>query len=114
MISVEISRNAAGLINSFIVSGHSGYADAGSDIVCAAVSTAVQSVALGADEVIGLDDCYLDIKDGYLEWRAPENLDEKTVYGLKVLTETAYCVIRQAKEQYPGYLRISETGGKKC
>ena len=114
MIDVKISRDPEGRIASFKVSGHSGYAEDGSDIVCAAVSTAVQSVALGAQEVLGIENCYLSVDDGFMEWRSPENLDEKTLSELKVLTETAYLVIGQAAEQFSGYVRISETGGKKC
>ena len=34
--------NHDGRINGFAVSGHSGYAEEGSDIVCAAVSSAVK------------------------------------------------------------------------
>ena len=107
MIDVRISRNSEGMINSFIVSGHSGYAEEGHDIVCAAVSTAVQSVALGADEVIGADNCKTAMKDAYFEWKCPEGLDKETQSKLRVLTETAYLVIGQLQEQYPGYLRIS-------
>ena len=42
MTKVEIF-NHDGRINGFSVSGHSGYAEEGSDIVCAAVSSAVRS-----------------------------------------------------------------------
>ena len=114
MIDVKISRNSGGVIRSFTVSGHSGYAEEGSDIVCAAVSTAVQSVAIGASEVIGIGSCDIKTGEAYFEWSCPEGLDEETLSKLKVLTETAYLVIGQAKEQFPRYLRISETGGKKC
>ncbi len=39
---------------SFMVSGHSGYAESGSDIVCAAVSSAVQLTANAITEVAGI------------------------------------------------------------
>ncbi len=44
----------AGHLTGFLVSGHAGYADAGEDIVCAAVSSAVQLTANGITEVLGL------------------------------------------------------------
>jgi hypothetical protein len=43
-----------GNVLGFEVSGHSGYADEGSDIVCASVSSAVQMAANTITDVIGL------------------------------------------------------------
>ena len=42
-----------GRISGFTVSGHSGYAEAGADIICAAVSTAVQFASCTIEEVLG-------------------------------------------------------------
>ena len=42
-----------GRISGFTVSGHSGYAEAGADIVCAAVSTAVQFAECTISDVLG-------------------------------------------------------------
>ncbi len=42
-----------GRITGFCCSGHSGYAEAGSDIVCAAVSTAVKLAECTINDVLG-------------------------------------------------------------
>ena len=42
-----------GRITGFTVSGHSGYGEAGSDIICAAVSTAVQFAECTISDVLG-------------------------------------------------------------
>ncbi len=64
MIKITIcERN--GMIWAFQVKGHSGYAEAGSDIVCSAVSTATQMAVVGLKEVLNLE-TEVDIKDGYL------------------------------------------------
>lgn len=52
MTKVEIF-NRDGRINGFSVSGHSGYAEAGSDIVCAAVTTAVKFAECTINDVLG-------------------------------------------------------------
>lgn len=52
MTRVEIF-NQNGRINGFSVSGHSGYAEEGSDIVCAAVSTAVTFAECTINDVLG-------------------------------------------------------------
>ena len=51
MVKIKVSRNGEGYITGIEANGHSGYAEAGSDIVCAIVSTAVQSVVLCCEEV---------------------------------------------------------------
>jgi len=52
MTKVEIF-NHDGRINGFAVSGHSGYAEEGSDIVCAAVSSAVNFAECTINDVLG-------------------------------------------------------------
>jgi uncharacterized protein YsxB (DUF464 family) len=42
LIKVKFTKNKIGEYTKLTVEGHSGYADEGSDIVCAAVSSAVQ------------------------------------------------------------------------
>lgn len=42
-----------GKFNGFSVSGHAGYAGKGQDIVCAAVSSAVQLTANGITDILG-------------------------------------------------------------
>lgn len=51
MIQAKILRRN-GRTAGFSVSGHAGYADCGKDIVCAAVSSAVQLTANGITEVL--------------------------------------------------------------
>ncbi len=48
-------HSAAGRLDGFQVSGHSGYAPAGRDIVCAAVSAAVGLVECTVNDVMGLE-----------------------------------------------------------
>lgn len=52
MTKVEIF-NHDGRIHGFSVSGHSGYAEEGSDIVCAAVSAAVTFAECTINDVLG-------------------------------------------------------------
>ena len=52
MTKIEVF-NHDGRINGFSVSGHSGYAEAGSDIICAAVTTAVRFAECTINDVLG-------------------------------------------------------------
>lgn len=50
----------------FVIDGHSGYADAGHDIICAAVSSAAYMAVNTITEIIGTD-IEADVDDGYMK-----------------------------------------------
>ena len=47
-------RSQGSRVIGFDVQGHSGYADAGADIVCAAITSAVRLVETTVNDVLGL------------------------------------------------------------
>jgi uncharacterized protein YsxB (DUF464 family) len=47
MVTVVVEREGKDLIAGFSVSGHAGFAEAGQDIVCAAVSAIAQTAVMG-------------------------------------------------------------------
>ena len=50
----------------FVIDGHSGYADAGQDIICAAISSAAYLTVNTITEIIG-ESIEADVKDGYMK-----------------------------------------------
>ena len=103
MITIKLLKKGE-LITGFDVSGHSGYAEAGSDIVCAAVSSAVELV-----ETI-LNDSFKASSDVTVE---PENarvallLSETCDNCLAVLSGFARYV-KALSEEYPMYIKVLE------
>jgi len=72
MITISLERASTGFIQKFTISGHSGYAAEGSDIICAAISVLGQT-AIGALQdiaVLNVDYLILETK-AYLECTAP-------------------------------------------
>lgn len=63
MITASFRRTAKGSYKSFRISGHSGYADPGEDIVCASVSSAVMLTINTASEYFSIP-LNLKVKDG--------------------------------------------------
>ncbi len=59
----------------FEVSGHSGLSEAGSDILCAAVSSAVFMAANTIEEVLEIN-VNTEINDGYMKMTVPNLTDE--------------------------------------
>ncbi len=84
------------------VKGHSGYAENGSDIVCSAISTAVQMTLVGLDEVLHLK---LEQKrdDGFLSFKILENFeDEKAQTLLSAMEKT----LQKLVKEYGKYVKM--------
>lgn len=104
MTDILFFRSAENLIG-FVCKGHTGYDEAGKDILCAAVSSVTQLCSIIADDVLHLEDAVvIDEKEssisvvsatGGTQWFA-------AVKGL-------YLFMRQLKEQYPEYLSLAVT-----
>ena len=106
MTKVEIF-NQNGRINGFSVSGHSGYAESGADIVCAAVSTAVKFAEHTICEVLGE---HAKTRVNEEEARVTLTLpavceDEEAVQAVLTGMMLTLCELRDA---YPDYIEVME------
>ena len=115
MINVKITRFEDGSISGFTVKGHAGYAVAGQDIICAAVS-AICYTAAGYFEIVKPTDRKVQFEenDGYMDLRIIDpGTPEETAAG-KAVMDAWYIGIAQVRDSYGRkYLRITEiqTGG---
>ena len=83
----------------FEVSGHSGYADEGSDIICSAVYSCAYMTANTATEIMGLSP-EIEVKDGYMRliFNDTEALKAKDILnGFRLH-------INALADEYPGYI----------
>lgn len=103
MIKFKISRNDDGKIEKLKVTGHSGYADKGADIVCAAVSTACQMTVNGITE-LGLAKVHTKARDGFLECE----ISPKREDGADLLLESLMITVYEIAKQYNKYLFVTE------
>ncbi len=106
MTKVEVF-NHDGRINGFSVSGHSGYAEEGSDIVCAAVSSAVQFAECTINDVLGN---HANVKMNQDEPRVTLTLpaacdDEDAVQAVLTGFMLTMCSLR---DDYPDYIEVLE------
>lgn len=96
-----------GLISGFTVSGHSGYAEAGADIICAAVSTAVQFASITIEEVLG-NRCKTKVneEEARITLTIPAACeDEDAVQAVLTGMMLTLCELR---DQYPDYIEVME------
>lgn len=91
----------------YTVSGHTGFGEAGEDIVCAAVSALCQATLNGLTDVVGISAGF-EVRDGYLECVLPEALSENRRHEADILLNTLILSLKDLEEQYGDYITISE------
>ena len=94
-------------ITGFTVSGHSGYAEAGEDIVCAAVSAAVAMAECTINDVCGAR-AKVRVKDesARITLTLPTSCDEEeTVQAVLAGMMVTLCSLR---DDYPDYIEVLE------
>jgi len=98
MIRAEF-YGSKGLLTGFRFSGHSGYAESGSDIVCAAFSSAVQLTANLLDEFGFSPD--ITVEDNLIECRVePDNDASRMLTQLRLHFESI-------SEEFPNTINIT-------
>ncbi len=80
----------------FCVSGHAGFADSGQDIVCAAVSCAVEYTSV-----------LLEKSDSSYRPKVEDNRIEILASNQLVL-DSFHTLMKAYSQQYPGYIRVTE------
>ena len=103
MVRVTLSRDSRERLSSFFADGHAGWADAGEDVVCAAVSTLLQAAWLGLSEVMGI--AVEGAKsDGRLSLTWPAAAREDP--GVRAVAETVARSLETLAAQFPEHVRV--------
>ena len=84
--------------------GHSGYAEAGQDIVCSAVSTIMQATLNGLLEVTKSHVDY-EINQDVPFLRISVKAEDKNA---QILMKSAYLALKQIADDYKKYIKIKE------
>ena len=94
-------------ITGFSVSGHSGYAEAGADIVCAAVSTAVTMAEAIINEVCGAKaKVRVKEEDARVTLTLPTSCDEEET--VQAALSGLMLTLLNIKEDYEDYIEVLE------
>lgn len=87
--------------------GHCDYAEEGEDIVCAALSSVVQTAVLGLMSVVGINVGYeTDDKTGYLKAVLPKSLSKSDAHDADVILRTAYVGVSDLHENFSDYISL--------
>lgn len=93
------------MITGYKVSGHAGYAEEGSDIICSAVSALTQSPVYGLEKHLKLKPSYaVNREDGVLEVALNSAPTDMT----QAILMTMFYGVESIARQCPQYVRIKE------
>ena len=107
MTSVRFWCSAERFIG-FKANGHTGYAPAGQDIVCAAVSTLVQTTVLGLHELVGLQlQIEQEPKIGLYSCLIAPTDDEVKLEQAHLILNLMYLGLQQIAQEYRKFVKIS-------
>ena len=109
MTKVEIFRKNGNIIG-YKASGHSGYSEQGSDIICSAISTSLQMTLAGIQEVLKLEPKF-KMNDGFLDVDL-KNISQDKLTQTNILTEAMAIFLKELTKQYPKYIRLVEKEDK--
>ena len=94
-------------ITGFSVSGHSGYAEAGTDIVCAAISAVVTMAEATINDVCGAKaKVRVKEQDSRVTLTLPSSCDEEET--VQAVLSGMLVTLLNLKEQYPDYIEVLE------
>ena len=106
MTTVTVFRRPDGSLSGFDCRGHANYADAGGDIVCAAISALTQGTLNGLLNVLQAPvDYRIDEKDGILTASLGEVPEGKRA-GAQLLLETLVSALQSIEADYARFLRV--------
>ena len=102
MISVTVKRDQNKRIRVLSLSGHSGYAESGKDVVCSAVSAVAQTALMGLMHYYKDISYERDEKKGYLSFSVPQGEEAQ------VIVETAVIGIKDIASGYGPFVKVEE------
>lgn len=106
MTDIKIFKNNSNIV-CVECSGHTGFAEYGEDIVCAALSSIVQTAGLGVLSVAGVN-ANIEQKDdeGYFKLALPNKVDDSSFNKAQVILQTMMCGILELRNEYSDFINL--------
>ena len=100
------------LFTGFRAEGHTGYAPAGSDIVCAGVSALLQSTVVALAELLAIPvELKAEKKTGLMICWLPAAVTGEQKEKADLLFRSAHLGLLRMAEEYPQHLEVTIKGG---
>lgn len=106
MTKVTITKKH-GYITTVECDGHTNYGEAGEDIVCAALSSVVQTALLGLMAVVGVNVAVKrNDKNGYLKFSLPETMTDSDKEKCEIILQTMLCGVSDLNIGYSDFIEL--------
>ena len=107
MTTITVFRKSNGEISGYDSAGHTGYAEAGEDIVCAAVSALTQATLNGLINVLAVPvDYQIDEEDAYLSVSLGKDVPLHKREGAQLLLQTLVAGLQSIETGYARFIRV--------
>ena len=108
MTNITITRKQKKIV-SIVCDGHTDYGEEGEDIVCAALSSIVQTAVLGIMQVAQIAAEYkIDPKIPLASLTLPQNLTQQERNNADMILETMYLGIADLQAEYGRWVKLTE------
>ena len=106
MTDITITRKNNSIVE-VVASGHTGFGEAGEDIVCAGISTLIQASLLGLLQVAKVNVRYtVNEQDGSLRFTLPAEMTPEERHDADVILNTMLCGIQDFYTEYSDYINL--------
>ncbi len=96
-------------LTGFTVRGHSGLADSGEDVLCAAVTSAIRLTECAINDVLGLGAAvHVDEADAAVSLKLPRALEGEAESVCQTLLASLMVYLVQLQEEYPDNIIVME------
>ena len=99
--------DGASRITGFSIKGHSGYAEEGSDIVCAGISALVITTENALCQLLQLSPIERGGEDGFLEVMLPAGMTDLQMHDAQLLLSALHIGLENIAQAYPDYVRLT-------
>ena len=114
MTTLSVTREGAN-IRALTVSGHSGFAQSGQDIVCAAISVLITTGINALEAVAGImPEVRQEEEAAVIALALPAGLPEQAMHDAQVVLKTVLQGFTDIAEGYPEYLKIMDGRKSSC
>ena len=105
--TVTFVKRSDGALIGYSAAGHSGYAEAGADIVCAAISALTQSTLNGLKNILRAPVMFQQDDDGaFIEASLTPEATQEEIRQAQLLLRTLLEGLQAIQREYPRNLRI--------
>ena len=106
MTEITVYRKHGALVG-FDAVGHTGFAEHGEDIVCAAVSAVTQTAVIGIMELVKAP-CAFETTDGELHLMLERSVKGKQFEQAELIIRTMLAGLRSIETDYSDYLKLEK------